>query len=547
MLVRPDSVSAYNLLDTITPDPAMGGSVRDVLVDTKHHRLFTAETNTNRVLVYNLTDTNKLPDKTPDNVIGQRDFSTGAAHLSRNGINCGYSCGLEYDSDRDLLFVSDGSNCRVLIFDLSVGVTNGMDASYVIGQPNFTTSTRSNSMSGLSSLKGRVAYDGVNKRLFVPDVLNERVLVYDLIDLKSYPTASNVLTLPVYDSYPPPEAFLTVAHDYLYSGSSYSNVGTTVLDAAGQRLFVSDRGNNYIVVYDVAPGLLKNTSTPINNIGNCNSYTWWARYHVLHWLIDLNPASTAKNNTLNVTGLGYDKDRRMLYVQRDSGVGIFDVAEISNGEDAIGHHGGTGVESVGMGFDPINRWLYVPFNDGSIYIYEYMHVTTPSLPSASINQPYSQKISVAGGQGNVDIVGIVFGVLPPGLKIDSEGDISGTPTQLGSYSFDYKVTDDNGDNGVFTDTKSFTINVVEPQAQGSVLGDAASAGGAAVLAPDEQPTGAQSQIGQSEPGRVVSNADSLVLSNMPSQMQIAATIGIAAAILATTMLIVHRMRARAKG
>jgi hypothetical protein len=68
-------------------------------------------------------------------------------------------------------------------------------------------------------------------------------------------------------------------------------------------------------------------------------------------------------------------------------------------------------------------------------------ITTTSLPAGTFNAAYNQTVSVTGGTGTL-VWGVTSGALPPGLKINaSSGNISGTPTNTGSFSFALRVTD----------------------------------------------------------------------------------------------------------
>lgn len=60
--------------------------------------------------------------------------------------------------------------------------------------------------------------------------------------------------------------------------------------------------------------------------------------------------------------------------------------------------------------------------------------------SATLNTAFNYFVSAPGGNGPFTFVP-VNGALPPGLTLASSGQISGVPSALGSYAFDYEVTD----------------------------------------------------------------------------------------------------------
>jgi hypothetical protein len=72
------------------------------------------------------------------------------------------------------------------------------------------------------------------------------------------------------------------------------------------------------------------------------------------------------------------------------------------------------------------------------------NITTTSLPPGTFNSGYNQTPSVTGGFGTL-VWGINSGGLPPGLSLNTgNGNISGTPTSTGSFSFTLRVQDQTG-------------------------------------------------------------------------------------------------------
>ena len=85
-------------------------------------------------------------------------------------------------------------------------------------------------------------------------------------------------------------------------------------------------------------------------------------------------------------------------------------------------------------------------------------ITTASLPPGTFNGAYAQVVSATGGSGALAWA-IVGGGLPPGLNLNSlNGNISGAPTQTGSFLFTVRVTDQLSR----FDEQSFTITVNPP-------------------------------------------------------------------------------------
>src|SRR6202000_760253 len=59
------------------------------------------------------------------------------------------------------------------------GISNGMNASYALGQADLTHAATALTQNGMNA-PSAVAFDGVHNRLFVTEHTNKRVLVFDV-------------------------------------------------------------------------------------------------------------------------------------------------------------------------------------------------------------------------------------------------------------------------------------------------------------------------------------------------------------------------------
>ncbi len=96
-----------------------------------------------------------------------------------------YPTGFAYDSLNKRCFVSGGSNAenRVLVFDLSSGVTSGMNASAVIGQINFTDHNNNANQYSMWDPEIGMDFDTTNNRLYITDSGNNRVMIFTFVKI----------------------------------------------------------------------------------------------------------------------------------------------------------------------------------------------------------------------------------------------------------------------------------------------------------------------------------------------------------------------------
>lgn len=162
-----------------------------VSVTSDGTRLFVSDLGFNRVLIWNsIPSSNGQP---ADVVVGQPDMVSAVAN---NTNVCGGAslCGASLNfpryalSDGTRLFIADGGNDRVLIFN-SIPQSNGATADAVLGQPDFTSDIVTNQPASIVSTAidntasvdtiptpSALTWDGTN--LYVSDAYNHRVLLF---------------------------------------------------------------------------------------------------------------------------------------------------------------------------------------------------------------------------------------------------------------------------------------------------------------------------------------------------------------------------------
>jgi Putative Ig domain len=88
--------------------------------------------------------------------------------------------------------------------------------------------------------------------------------------------------------------------------------------------------------------------------------------------------------------------------------------------------------------------------------------TTSPLPAGTVNVPYvGVQFAATGGTSPYTFSVANGSNLPPGLALSTAGDLTGTPTTLGSYSFGISVTDSETPAAVITNTYTLVVNPVQ--------------------------------------------------------------------------------------
>jgi uncharacterized protein (TIGR03437 family) len=244
-------------------------------------KLFVADTQNNRVLIYNSVPT--ANGAAADVVLGQTTFTAYVVpDITKTNVDptaSNLSSPVHVSSDGQHLFVTDLGHNRVLIWN-SIPTTNNQAADLVIGQAEMTRQFGNDSASlcpsngtntlvtpnvptypqrcgATLSFPRAAVSDG--KRLFIADGGNDRVLVFSTFPVKNGPTADVVLgqTDPMVNNSSSNADALTTPSSLAWDGSA--------------NLYVSDTFNRRIVVYSTG-----DNSIPLSGIRNSASLEIYA-------------------------------------------------------------------------------------------------------------------------------------------------------------------------------------------------------------------------------------------------------------------------------
>ncbi|PIZ10944.1 hypothetical protein COY54_00935 [Candidatus Falkowbacteria bacterium CG_4_10_14_0_8_um_filter_41_36] len=227
-------------------------------------RLFTADWQFNRILIYNTLPTTN--DAAANVVLGQPNMTSSTANnggLSASSL----SEPRAIDVSGGKLLVADRSNNRVLIWN-TIPTTDNQAADVVLGQPNMTSSTANNGGITAHSLYQPNGVAVVNGKLYISDSGNNRVLIFNTIPTTNQQDADLVLGQP------------NMTSNTANNGgiSSHSIKAPINVSGTADKLLVTDSGNHRVLIFntipsvnqadaDVAVGQPDMTSGTVNNGG----------------------------------------------------------------------------------------------------------------------------------------------------------------------------------------------------------------------------------------------------------------------------------------
>jgi len=171
-------------------------------------------------------------------VVGQADFL--GTDPDQGGTAAANTLEFPYGNplvDNGRLFLGDTFNSRVLAFN-ALPTVNNANADFVLGQPDFTTTTGATTRSGMNEPQSIVTVDG---KMVVTEWGNNRVLIYN-----SIPTDGSALPDVVVGQ---PD-FVT---DTSTCAADSLDEPETVAVTPGGKLIVTDSQHNRVLIWDALP------------------------------------------------------------------------------------------------------------------------------------------------------------------------------------------------------------------------------------------------------------------------------------------------------
>lgn len=260
LLIGQKTFTASDPIPGVTTLGGVGGLAiaNNMLFVSDSNRVSSSPLN-HRVLIYRNLDQITLPVNAPipqnssrcpacrgipDNVIGQTDFVKNELPDTPSAASLRNPTGVATDGTR--VAVADTNNNRVLIWN-SVPTSNRQAADIVLGQPDFTTVAAQRGAPG-QRMRGPQGVWIQGNQLFVADTNHNRVLIWNSFPTSNYQAADVVIGQPDFNS----DAELDPSRISLEAKDN-NLVNPVSVTSDGQRLIVSDLGQNRVLVWNSIP------------------------------------------------------------------------------------------------------------------------------------------------------------------------------------------------------------------------------------------------------------------------------------------------------
>ena len=194
------------------------------------------------------------------------------------------------------------------------------------------------------------------------------------------------------------------------------------------------------------PGSSLQVSRSLQNLGNAASmaakYTYFLSDNASVSIAD---RSLSVGNLAALTPQQVDMAMDSVMIPPDLAPGAYWLGLCVNFDGASSTFGGNEITIVNNCF---TQAAAVQVSTGTVAI------STAALPTATQYAPFGLRLQASGGTGTY-VWELANGVLPPGLSLSAAGDLVGSPSTAGNFSFDAKVT-----SGTLSDTRMLSLQVM---------------------------------------------------------------------------------------
>jgi len=163
-----------------------------MVIDDSDQILYVADTDNNRIQIFELTDGNNCPSDTEEIVNDEVCFVDDFGSSGSGDGKFDKPAGLAYDEGNDLLYVADTDNNRIQVFEIVSGNTCPSGTEEIINGVCFVEEFGSSgSTDGRFNAPSGLAIDGDNGVLYVADTDNHRIQMLSLPTGSSSSGSSN--------------------------------------------------------------------------------------------------------------------------------------------------------------------------------------------------------------------------------------------------------------------------------------------------------------------------------------------------------------------
>lgn len=194
------------------------------------------------------------------------------------------------------------------------------------------------------------------------------------------------------------------------------------------------------------PGATLQVTRSFQNLGNANSTAAKYSYFLSdNASVSIADRSLTVGNLAALTPLQVDMGMDSITVPSDLAPGAYWLGVCVNFDGATSSFGGNEITIVNNCF---TQPAAVQVSTGTVTI------STAALPVATRYAPFGLRLQATGGSGTY-VWELTGGALPAGLTLSSAGDLVGSPSTAGTFSFGAKVT-----SGGLTDTRMLSLQVM---------------------------------------------------------------------------------------
>jgi len=356
-----------------------------VLVDPAHNRLYALQSTANRVVTYDLT-VSIGNGMNAANVLGQANFTATTAATTQERMNV--PTGLAYDSANQILYVAQQTGNRVTTYNLADGISNGENAVNVLGQLDFTSTAAATTQAGMNAPRG-IAFDDTNDRLYVSQTTGNRVTVYDVAEISNGENAVSVLGQP---------HFTVATAGTRQAGLNAPN--GVLIDAENDLLYVLQSGAHRVSIFDAAT--ISNGEDAVDALGQFDNdinppgpiYTKGTANNASYKLGLSGPQGVAVDGTNHRLFVADTGNHRVLVYNMDTDNTLLDripdniLGQTNFYFNAVGTTQFSLSSPTGLAFDSVGNRLYVSdLTNNRIIFYDTASITNGEYAAGVLGQP----------------------------------------------------------------------------------------------------------------------------------------------------------------